>query len=199
MNHAALYLVVFGAALAVDLIPFIGPPAWMAMVFLLVKFDLNPWFVLVAGVTGSTLGRYLLSLYIPRVSDGILKQRKKEELQFVGGKLRQKLWRSWLFIFIYSLLPISTTALFLAAGVARISPLVIIPPFFLGKLTSDAVMLFTGSYIALNASSVAEALFSPKSLLLTVPGLLALLLMLFLDWRAVLQEKKITFNFHIWK
>src|SRR3954468_11002072 len=40
------YLFVFLASLAVDLIPFFGPPAWVAMVFLMLKFDLNPWLVL---------------------------------------------------------------------------------------------------------------------------------------------------------
>ena len=199
MNDALLYVAVFASALAVDLIPFFGPPAWMAMVFFLVKFDLNPWLVLAAGVTGSTLGRYLLSRYIPKFSDRMIKQHKSDELKFVGGKLRQKLWRSWLFVFIYSLLPMSTTALFTAAGIARISPLVILPPFFLGKLVSDAVMLFTGSYVAVNASSFAAALFSPKSLLLTIPGLGAIALMLFLDWRLMLAERKLAFNFKIWK
>jgi hypothetical protein len=57
-----LYVAVFLAALAVDLIPIFGPPAWTAMVFFVMKFDLNPWAVLDVGVPGSALGRYLLSL-----------------------------------------------------------------------------------------------------------------------------------------
>jgi len=56
MDHALIYFAVFGASLAVDLIPFIGPPAWMAMVFFLMKYNLNPWLVLAAGVPGSVLG-----------------------------------------------------------------------------------------------------------------------------------------------
>ncbi|MDZ4803330.1 MAG: hypothetical protein SGI90_00530 [Candidatus Eisenbacteria bacterium] len=199
MTEVLLYLAVFGAALAVDLIPFFGPPAWMAMVFFMVKFDLNPWLVLMVGVTGSTLGRYLLSRYIPKISDRLIKPQKNADLKFLGGKLRQSLWRSWGFVFIYSLLPMSTTTLFTAAGIARIAPLVIIPPFFLGKLVSDAVMLFTGSYAAINVDGVIAALFSPKSLLLTVPGVAAIALMLFLDWRLMLAERKLAFNFRIWK
>ena len=52
-----MYLVVFASALAVDLIPIIGPPAWTVMVLLLIKFNLNPWGVLAVGVPGSALGR----------------------------------------------------------------------------------------------------------------------------------------------
>ncbi|PYJ07821.1 MAG: hypothetical protein DMF06_14545 [Verrucomicrobia bacterium] len=55
------YLLVFLAALAVDTIPVFAPPAWILLVFLLVKFHLNPWAVVVVGVTGSTIGRYLLT------------------------------------------------------------------------------------------------------------------------------------------
>src|SRR5438105_1211943 len=58
------YLLVFVASLIVDIIPFIGPPAWTVMVFLQLKFHLNIWWVLLAGVSGSTIGRYILTLYI---------------------------------------------------------------------------------------------------------------------------------------
>ncbi len=199
MNHTWLYVVVFFASFAVDLIPLIGPPAWTVMVFLLMKYDLNPWLVLAAGVPGSTLGRYVLSLYIPKVSNKLIKPRKNEELQFVGKKLGQKLWRSWSFVFLYSVLPLSTTALFSAAGIAKISPIQIIPPFFVGKLTSDAVMLFTGRYAAVNASDLASGTFSLKSIITAVLSLLIIGLLLFLDWRVLIEKKKIAFNFRIWK
>src|SRR3981081_4515883 len=97
------YLLVFVSALAVDLIPVFGPPAWTVMVFLLMKFDLNPWIVLVVGVPGSALGRYLLSLYIPKISSKFLKPRKNQELEFVGKKLAPNNWHTWLFVFVYTL------------------------------------------------------------------------------------------------
>jgi membrane protein DedA with SNARE-associated domain len=199
MNDGILYLVVFLASLAVDLIPVIGPPAWTAMVFLLVKYDLNPWIVLAVGVPGSTLGRYLLSLYIPKVSERLIKRHKNEELQFVGRKLNQKLWRSWVFVFTYSLLPLSTTALFTAAGIARVQPLQIIPPFFVGKFICDAVMLYAGRYATMNADELVHGAFSAKSLITAGVGLLILGLLLFLDWRVLLQRRKIAFNFRIWR
>jgi membrane protein DedA with SNARE-associated domain len=96
-------------------------------------------------------------------------------------------------------LPLSTTALFSAAGIAKISPLQIIPPFFFGKLVSDAVMLFTGHYAATNASDLIHGTFSPKSIITAAIGLLIIGLLLFLDWRVLLQKKKIAFNFRIWK
>ena len=194
-----MYLVVFASALAVDLIPIIGPPAWTVMVFLLIKFNLNPWWVLAAGVPGSALGRFLLSLYIPKVSNKIIKRRKREELEFVGKKLGQKTWRSWLFVFIYTITPLSSTALFTAAGVAKINPAQIIPPFFLGKFISDAVMILTGRYAAGNTSGLVQGTFSVKGIVTAVVGLLVIGAFLFIDWRVLLEKEKLKFNFKIWK
>jgi membrane protein DedA with SNARE-associated domain len=194
-----MYLVVFASALAVDLIPMFGPPAWTVMVLLLIKFNLNPWGVLAAGVPGSALGRYLLSLYIPKISNKFIKRRKNKDLEFVGKKLGQKTWRSWLFVFIYTLTPLSSTVLFTAAGVAKIKPVQIIPPFLLGKFISDAVMILTGRYAAGNTKGLIHGTFSVKGIVTAVVGLLVIGAFLFIDWRILLEKKKLKFNFKIWK
>ena len=59
------FFYVFLGALFVDLIPFFGPPAWTIIVFLQVRYNLDIWPTLVIGVTGSAIGRYIYSLYIP--------------------------------------------------------------------------------------------------------------------------------------
>ena len=194
-----LYLLVFFSALAVDLIPVIGPPAWTVMVFLLMKFDLNPWGVLAAGVPGSALGRYLLSLYIPKISSKFLKRRKSDELEFVGKKLAPNNWRIWLFVFVYTLTPLPTTALFTAAGLAKLKPIHIVLPFFLGKFISDAVMIFTGRYAAASAGELLHGTVSIKGIAVAGLGLILIAGLLFVDWRLLLEKKKFEFNFKIWK
>ena len=193
------YLTVFVASMAVDMVPVFAPPAWTVMVFFLLKFDLNPWIVLVLGVTGSTLGRYFFSLYVPRVSNKLIKRRKNEELEFVGKKLGGKLWRTWTFVFIYTLTPLSTTALFTAAGLGRVKPINTLPPFFAGKFISDAIMILTGRYLAGNAGDLWHNLLSPKSLITLALGLIVLGAVLFLDWRELLTRKKFKFRFRIWR
>jgi hypothetical protein len=190
------YLAVFFSALAVDLIPVFSPPAWVLMVFFLVKFHLHPWPVLVFGVVGSTLGRYIFSLYVPLIADQLIKRQKRLDLEFVGNQLGQTLWKSWLFVFIYTLTPLSTSALFTAAALAKVKALRTVPPFFFGKFISDAVMVFTGSYTMQN---LLGSTLSVKGI-----GVIAICLVsvggfLFLDWRTLLQQKKVKFDFKIWK
>ena len=193
------YLWVFLAALAVDLVPVVGPPAWTVMVLLQVKFALNPWLVLAAGVPGSVLGRYVLSLYAPWLSKKIITQRKTADLEFVGRKLKQKRWQSWTFVFLYSVSPLPTTPLFSAAGMAKLNPVQILPPFFVGKAISDAVMLFAGRTAFVSAADLVIGSFSVKGVVTAVVTLLIIAGFFFLDWRTLLEKKQLRFDFHIWK
>jgi len=193
------YLAMFLAALATDLIPVIGPPVWTVMIFMLVKFDLNPWLVLALGVPGSVLGRYGLSLYAPWFFGKVIKHNKSDELKFVGRKLNGSLWRSWPFVLLYALTPLSTTALFSAAGLAKIKPIQILPPFFVGKFVSDAVMLFFGRYAVQNSADLIYGTFSWKGIATIMAGLVILAAFLFLDWRVLLEKRKLRVNFNIWK
>src|SRR3954471_19712491 len=194
-----MYVAVFAVSAAVDLIPVLAPPAWSLMVFFLVKFDLNPWLVLAAGVPGSALGRYLFSLYIPEFSDRFIKRQKKDDIKFIGKRLDRPLWQSWMFVFVYTLTPLSTTALFTAVGMAQLNPLVFLPPFLAGKFASDAFMIFTGKYAVTNAETLWHSMLSVKGITMILAGLLLLGAVMFVDWRQLLEKKKLRFNFEIWK
>lgn len=194
-----IYILVFLASLVVDVIPLIGPPAWMVMVFFQVRFGLNIWLVIVIGVTGSAIGRYLYSAYVYLLSKRFIKPQKNDDLQFIGGKLANNSWKVQLFVLVYTLMPLPSTPLFTAAGCSRIRTIYILPAFFVGKFISDAVMVFTGDYVAKNIDSILHGLLSWNVLVGTAIGLLLVCLFLFTDWRKLLQEKKFTINFNIWK
>jgi len=194
-----IYLLVFVAAVLVDIVPFIGPPAWTVMVFFQVKFDLSIWLVLIIGVTGSAVGRYIYSNYIHHFSDYYLKPQKNEDLYFIGNKLANNGWKVQLFVLLYTLMPLPSTPLFTAAGMVRMRTLTLIPSFFIGKFISDALMVFTGNYVAHNIASITDDLFSWKTLLGTILGVTIICLFLFINWRKLLQEKKFTVSFNIWK
>jgi membrane protein YqaA with SNARE-associated domain len=194
-----MYLVVFVGALGVDLIPVVAPPAWTIMAFLLVKYRLNPWGVLAAGVPGSALGRFFFSLYIPKFSDRVVARRKKEELTYVGKRLDRTLWRTWTFVLVYTLTPLSTTALFTAAGMTKINPLHVVPPFFVGKFISDAAMIAAGRYAAADVNDLVHGVFSPKAAIMGVVTLVVTAAFLFVDWHSLLVKKTLAFNFKIWR
>lgn len=194
-----IYFLVFIASLLVDVVPFVGPPAWTVMVFFQVQFGLNIWLVLILGVTGSAFGRYLYSAYIPLISERFIKPSKNADLQFIGGKFTNKGWKGILFVFFYTLMPLPSTPLFTAVGIARIKPWRILPSFFAGKFISDSAMVLTGDYVAKNTSHIGQVFLSWENIAGTFLGLIIICLFLFIDWWKLLAEKKFRINFNIWK
>jgi membrane protein YqaA with SNARE-associated domain len=193
------YILVFLGAFIFDVVPFPFPPAFTIMLLLQIIYDLDLWTVLFIGVAGSILGRYVLSLYIPKLSDKMLVPAKKEDIQFLGKKMKEKGWKGQLAVLAYSLLPLPTTPLFIAAGVARISPVYIIPAFFIGKLTSDTIALSTGKYATENIESITENLSSWQSVTGLILCLAMICALLFIDWRNLIMEKKFSLKFRIFK
>lgn len=193
------YLLVFFGSLGVDLIPIMAPPAWTIMAFCIVKYHLNPWIVLAVGVPASAMGRYLFSLYIPKFSAMVLARRKKEELNYVGKKLKGKMWQTWAFVLGYTLSPLSTTALFTAAGMTRIPMWHMLPPFLVGKFISDALMIKAGEYAAGSLKDMIHGAVSPKSLIITAITLIVTGAFLFINWHALIVKKQLEFNFSVFK
>jgi membrane protein DedA with SNARE-associated domain len=193
------YLLVFTGAFLFDVVPFPFPPAFTIMVFLQIQYNLDIWWVIVIGVAGSIIGRYTLTLYIPLLAGRIFKRAKNEDVQFLGERMKEKGWRSQMAILAYTLLPLPTTPLFLASGMAKINARYIIPAFLVGKFTSDAITVHLGKYVSENAESIIKGGMSWKSIASLLLGIVFLCAILFVEWRSLIQKKKFVLNFKIWK
>lgn len=193
------YILVFLGALLFDIVPFPFLPAFTIMVFLQITFGLNVWAVLIIGVLGSVLGRYILTLYTPLIANKFINKAKNEDVEFLGSKIKENIWKGQLFVLAYSLLPLPTTPLFLAAGMSKLKAKYIIPAFFIGKFTSDALALLAGKYATENFESIVDNLFSWKSILGFSFGIFLIFCLLFMDWRSLIQDKKLVWNFNIFK
>jgi membrane protein DedA with SNARE-associated domain len=193
------YLLVFLGAFLFDVVPFPFPPAFTIMVFFQILFGLDIWWVIVIGVLGSIFGRYLLTLYIPLLAERIFKKSKNEDVQFLGERMKDQGWRGQAAILAYTLLPLPTTPIFLASGMARVNASYVIPAFFVGKFTSDAITVHLGKYASENVESIIQSGFSWPSAISLIFGLLLLCSILFIDWRSLILRKKLMLNFRIWK
>ena len=169
------------------------------MILLQIYFNLDVWTVIVVGVACSVTGRYILTLYIPRVAGVLFNPTKNEDVRFLGEKLKAKGWKSHLAIFTYSLLPLPTTPLFIAGGMAKMKPYYIIPGFIAGKFISDSISVFAGKYTTENMPELLSGTLSWKSISSLIIGFLLIFALLFIDWRTMLEQKKFRLKFNIWK
>ena len=188
----------FICSMAVDIVPFPLPPAFTIMIFWQLHYNLNIWDVILVGVSGSILGRLILTLYISKISTKIFNRAKNEDIQFLGNKLKTKGWKSQLLILIYTLMPLPSTPLFLAAGMAKMRPYYIIPAFTVGKIVSDSIAVHMGKYAAENTAALIAGILSWKSITGMTTGLLLIFVLLFVDWRTLIQMKKLKLQFNIW-
>ncbi len=193
------YVLVFLGALFFDIVPFPFPPAFTIMMFFQIIFQLNIWLVIVIGVAGSVLGRYILLLYAPILAKMYLKESKNNDIQILREKMRENVWKGQMIILAYSLLPLPTTPLFLGAGISKIKAKYIIPAFIIGKFTSDTIALFAGAYAVENTQTIIDNTFSWKSALSLVFGLILIFCLFVIDWRTLIHSKKLILNFKIWK
>jgi len=191
------YLLVFLGAVLFDIVPFPFLPAFTIMVFLQISFNLNVWLVIIIGVIGSVLGRYILMLYAPLISNKYIKKSKNEDIQFLGAKMKENIWKGQVIVLAYSLLPLPTTPLFLAAGMSQLNAKYIIPAFILGKFTSDSLALHAGKYVSENGSSIIQNVLSLKSIASFVFSSALIFCLLFVDWRSLIQKKKLVWKFKI--
>lgn len=192
------YLLVFMGGFLFDVVFFPFLPAFTIMIFLQIQFKLNIWAVVPIGVAGSILGRYVLTLYIPHLSSKFFNKSKNEDVQYLGSMMKKKGWKGQAGVLAYSLLPLPTTPLFLAAGMAKLKPVYIIPAFFVGKFISDTVAVVMGRYAAESAASLIKGAFNWKTVAGLVGGLILICALLFIDWRTLLQKKKFKLRFNIW-
>ena len=191
------YLLVFVGALLFDIVPFPFLPAFTIMIFLQITFHLNPWLVIIIGVVGSVLGRYILFLYIPLLTNKYIKASKNEDVQFLGTKMKENKWKGQIIVLAYSLLPLPTTPLFLAAGMAKLNAIYIIPAFLIGKFTSDTIAVLAGKYASENVHNIMQHALSFKSIAGFVLCLFLIFCVLFIDWRSLIQKKKFLLKFKI--
>ena len=193
------YLLVFVGALLFDIVPFPFLPAFTIMLLFQLIFHLNVWVVIIVGVVGSVLGRYILILYSPLIANKYLKVSKNEDIQFLGEKMKENKWKGQMVILAYSLLPLPTTPLFLGAGISKLKAKYIIPAFLIGKFTSDSITLHAGKYASENTQNIIDEALSWKSIASFALFLFFIFCLLFIDWRLLIQKKKLVLNFRIWK
>ena len=129
----------------------------------------------------------------------LFKPSKNEDVQFLGKKLKEKGWKGHATILVYSLLPLPTTPLFIAGGMAKMKPYYIIPAFFVGKFISDTAAVLMGKYAAENTEQHLKGMINWKSIVGLVLGLLLIFALLFIDWRTLYQHKKFKLQFKIWR
>jgi hypothetical protein len=175
----------FAAALVVifliNLSPGFMPSSWMIMAFFYIKFGLPLVPLCLAGALVSGLGRLCLAKGSDWVTERFF-HKKKEDLRSLGGYLERKRGLVAGFVFVYSLLPLPTNNLFLAAGMTRINIGYVLAGFYAARIPADLFWVWSTNATFQSLDEVFGKNGNLIAIVLQAGALLSVALLYLLPW-----------------
>lgn len=182
-------LVAFALVFVINVIPYFMPATWMVVAFFLIAVHPPFWPLCLLAAVASTGGRCLLALISNRWGRRLLSEERRENVSALGTWLNQRAgWRLELEVFLYSLGPIPSNLIFIAAGLAsaRIGPVAV--GFFAGRLVSYPLLAGTVKGVNDHFDNLfLRAWRDPRTLILELLSIAALVAFTKIDWPRVLH------------
>jgi hypothetical protein len=120
-------------------------------------------------------------------------------ISYLGGRLGKTQLLNFLFTFAYSLTPLSTTALFVAVGVAEVKIQMVLLGFALGRTITYTLLGLSADVLFQEVSEMGRQGFTWQNILPLFLTSLVFLLFVFIDWKTLLEERRFRLHFRIWR
>ena len=191
MIAAGWILVASAAAFAINLVPYFMPPTWAVVAFFLIAYRLPLWPLCIVCALASTAGRCGLALVSERWGRRLLNAQQRANVSALGQWLNERSsWRKALAVMVYSLGPIPSNQIFIAAGLSRVQLTPVAAGFLAGRLVSYPVLAFTARSVDDHVGLV--SLFTkgwrdPKTIVLELVSILGVIVFARIDWPRILH------------
>ena len=120
-------------AFAINLVPAFMPSTWMVMAFFYIKFGLPLLILTVGGAIASALGRVVLAKASTLFKRRFLRSQESD-LDELGEFLNEHRQYVGPAVFAYSLTPLPTNNLFIAAGMAEVNMVAVVSGFIAARV-----------------------------------------------------------------
>ena len=143
-------LALFGAVLALNVLPAFAPPTWMLLSFFGVRFpEASPWMVALVAASAATCGRCVLAAFAQRWTRGRwIPPNVRDNLRSVALTIAHRRAASSGAFLLFAFSPLPSNALFLAYGLTRAPLALLAAPFFVGRFVSYAMAFAGGAFAA---------------------------------------------------
>jgi membrane protein YqaA with SNARE-associated domain len=179
----------YAVAIAINVIPYFMPATWIVVAFFLIVLHLPFWPLCIGCAIASTAGRCILAWMSRRWGRRLLSPKRQQNVAALGSWLNQRAdWARALEVFVYALGPIPSNLIFIAAGLARASIGPVAAGFLAGRLLSYPVL--AGGARGVNDhfdNLFFRALHDPKTLILELASIAAIVVFTRIDWPRVLH------------
>lgn len=195
LHTIGVFVVIFVVVFVLNVIPIFAPPTWTVLSFVAVRFSPNIVALALVGAIAATLGRLVLAkLSTAIVRKKYLSRSALDSIDAIKERLEKNRKLSFTVFLFYAFSPLPSNHLFIAYGLTALQLRLIAMPFLIGRLVSYAFWAFTASSVAqmlAYESVTTKSFFSYYFIASQVFGLVVIYLFTKIDWRSLLNEKKL--------
>jgi hypothetical protein len=191
LTYAVVFLIAFG----LNLLPVFTPPTWTVLAFFHIRWGLDLWILAAGGAAAAAGGRFVLA----KAASGLVRYFPKkyaDNVEYLRGYLKKKEAAATGFAFFYAaVLPVSSSQFFVAVGLARLNLAFILPAFFVGRFISYALLGYSAGLVASRLDKLfAKYYGNGLVIVLEVLSILILWLLVKIDWRVLVEKRKLSFR-----
>lgn len=178
-----LYLYLFLIVFVINALPAFMPPSWLVLALFAVHFQLEITWVVLLGVVASTLGRTVL-YSLARHFVQVLSIKQRRNMEELGELLDRKRQAFLALLLSFSVLPLPSNNLYIAAGLAKFDKSTITTAFFLGRLLNYTFLVSASTLTASQIQfALGQSITSAPAVLLQFSGLILLYFATEISWK----------------
>jgi membrane protein DedA with SNARE-associated domain len=195
----ATLAVLFAVVLVINLAPAFAPPTWMAMSW--VGFNLpqgSPFAFALVAASAATLGRTILATFARALMRSrLIREADRQNIDVVKTRLEKHKTMTVGAFFFYALSPFPSNYLFIAYGLSGLPLGAVGAAFFVGRAASYSLWAHLGRFAATHIDSETqfEGSYLSGYFIVTQFALLGVVYLLMkLDWRTLIEQRKLTWR-----
>lgn len=187
-----IYLAAIAAIVVMNAVPAFAPPTWMALVFFLLHYNLNPVALVALGVLSATVGRGILAWYFRKFAH-LIPTRFSRNMEYAGKYFESHPSKRYAMLTLFLVSPVSSAQLFEAAGMMKTVALrPLLAAFAVGRTISYSTYVTGAAAIA--ATNFGELLIhelkSPWAIGAQIVMIAGLVALGSIDWKSKLHRFK---------
>ena len=142
LEDVGWYLLAMAVVLVINFLPAFMPSTWMVLAFFRIHFGLPILLLTIGGSIVSAVGRYVLAKASGAYSRRYMK-KQESDLHVLGRFLESHKNHVGLATFLYTLTPLPSNNLFIAAGMVAINLTWVFAGFLAGRLIANTILVWT--------------------------------------------------------
>lgn len=189
-----IFVYTFLAVFILNIIPFLGPPTWMLLSYILFFYRVPsiPLFILTA-LIAATIGRFVLASFSKNIiRNRFLSMRYRKNLNHLRTHLQKNILLTSGIFLLEAFTPVSSDELFIAYGLTGMKLRYALIPFFIGRTFTYSFWVYTTLGVIQNKNMLLNFSFLSFPFVITL-AILLLLLYFFVkvDWEYLFVNHKL--------